>query len=92
MLVYDDKATLQGLARLGPKHPCEWHLRRLLCASYWCWRMVLGQLVETVLTMFPPAEDGRVLLVVDGTYKAKTVRKHPLVKIAVICVDWRCWC
>ena len=59
---------------------CEWHLRRFLCASYWCWRMVLGWLVEAVLAVLPPAEDGRVLLVVDGTYKAKTARKHPLVK------------
>ena len=80
LLVYQDKATLQGLVRLGPKHVCEWHLRRFLCASYWCWRMVLGWLVEAVLAVLPPAADGRVLLVVDGTYKAKTARKHPLVK------------
>ena len=55
LLVYEDKATLQGLARLGPKHVCEWHIRRLLCASYWCWRMVLGWLVEAVLAVLPPA-------------------------------------
>ena len=72
-LVYHDKATLQGLVRLGPKHVCEWHVRRLLCASYWCWRMVLGWLVEAVLAMLPPPADGRVL-VVDGTYKVKTVQ------------------
>ncbi len=65
---------------LGPKHVCEWHLRRLLCASYGCWRTVLGGLVEAVIEVLPPAEDGRVLLVVDGTYKAKTAHKHPLVK------------
>ena len=63
LLVYPDKATLQGLVRLGPKHVCEWHLRRFLCASYWCWRMVLGWLVEAVLAVLPPAADGRVLLV-----------------------------
>ena len=80
LLVYQDKATLQGLARLGPKHVCEWHLRRLLCASYWCWRMVLGHLIESVLAVLPPDEGGRVLVVVDGTYKAKTARQHPLVK------------
>lgn len=80
LLVYQDKATLQGLVRLGPKHVCEWHLRRFLCASYWCWRMVLGWLVESVLAVLPPAADGRVLLVVAGTYKAKPARKHPLVK------------
>ena len=57
MLVYSDKATLQGLARLGPNHLCEWHLRRLLCASYWCWRMVLGP-----LAVLPPDGAGQVLL------------------------------
>ena len=41
--------------------------------------MVLGWLVEAALAVLPPAADGRVL-VVDGPYKAKTVRKHPLVK------------
>ena len=82
LLVYQDKATLQGLSRMGPKHICEWHLRRLLCASYWCWRTVLWWFVEAVLQVLPPAQDGVVLLIVDGTYKEKTAKKHPLVKKA----------
>ena len=36
VLVHSDKATLCGVARLGPKHICEWQSRRLLSASYWC--------------------------------------------------------
>ena len=32
--------------------------------------------------VLPAAEDGVVLLIVDGTYKEKTAKKHPLVKKA----------
>jgi len=32
--------------------------------------------------VLPPAEDGVVLLIVDGTYKEKTAKKHPLGKKA----------
>ncbi len=80
LLVCDDKATLCGLSRRGPKHLCEWHLRRFLCASYWCWRVVLWWFVEAVLEVLPSSEDGTVLLIVDGTYKEKTAKKHPLVR------------
>ena len=39
-----DKATLCGLARLGPNHIAEWHLRQ-----YWSWRLLLGYLVDAVI-------------------------------------------
>ena len=55
LLVYQDKATLHGLSRMGPNHICEWHLRRLLCAFYWCFRAVLWWFVEAVLAVPPPA-------------------------------------
>ena len=58
LLIYQDKATLCGLARLGPNHIAEWHLRRLLYATYWSWRLLLGYLVEAVIAGLPPAEDG----------------------------------
>jgi hypothetical protein len=80
ILVYQDKATLKGLSRLGPRHLCEWHLRRFLCAHYWCWRMVLSWMVQAVLSVLPPPEDGIVLVVGDGTYKGKTGKKNPLAK------------
>ena len=80
ILVYQDKATLTGLARFGPKHICEWHLRRFLYAGYWCWRVLLSRLVDSVLAVLPPPEDGVVYVIGDGTYKDKTAKKHPLVK------------
>ena len=80
ILVYQDKATLKGLSRLGPSHLCEWHLRRFLCANYWCWRLVLAWMVEAVLAVLPPPEDGVLLVLGDGTYKSKTGKKNPLAK------------
>ena len=80
ILVCQDKATLAGLARFGPKHICEWHLRRFLYAGYWCWRVLLYRLVDAVIAVLPPPEDGVVYLIGDGTYKDKTAKKHPLVK------------
>ena len=103
ILVYQDKATLCGLARFGPKHICEWHLRRFLYASYWCWRVLLYRLVDAVIAVLPPPEDGIVYAIGDGTYKDKTAQKHPLVKkgrltsygpylfglqIVVLMLDW----
>ena len=49
------KATLCGLARLGPRHICEWHLRRFLSASYWCVRLVLWWLFDAVLAVLTAA-------------------------------------
>ena len=103
ILVYQDKATLCGLARFVPKHICEWHLRRFLYASYWCWRVLLYRLVNAVIAVLPPPEDGIVYAIGDGTYKDKTAQKHPLVKkgrltsygpylfglqIVVLMLDW----
>lgn len=80
MLVYQDKATLSGLARFGPKHICEWHLRRFLYASYWCWQVLLYRLADAVVAVLPPPADGIIYVIGDGTYKDKTAQKHPLVK------------
>lgn len=80
ILVYQDKATLKGLSRLGPGKLYEWHLRQLLCANYWCWRLVLDWMVQAVLAVLSPPEDGLLLVVGDGTYKSKTGTKNPLAK------------
>lgn len=80
ILICQDKATLCGLARLGPRHICEWHLRRFLSASYWSIRLVLWWFVEALLAVLPPPQDGVIHLIVDGTYKDKTGKKNPLAK------------
>ena len=71
LLVYQDKATLQGLVRLGPKHVCECicvvFCARRIGAGGWCWGGWLKRCGRVAA-----GRDGRVLLVVDGTYKAKT--------------------
>jgi len=37
-------------------------------------------LVDSVMAVLPPPEDGVVYVIGDGTYKDKTAKKHPLVK------------
>ena len=39
--MYQEKATVKGLARLAPRHIAEWHLRRLLTAGYWNARLLV---------------------------------------------------
>jgi hypothetical protein len=39
--VYQEKATLTGLAWLTPQHITERHFRRLLTAAYWNARILL---------------------------------------------------
>jgi Transposase DDE domain len=78
--VYQEKATLKGLARLAPRPIAEWHLRRLLTATYWNWRVLLWWFADHVIATLPPPEDGVCSLVVDSTLKGKTGQKHPLAK------------
>jgi hypothetical protein len=78
--VYQDKATIKGLARLAPRHMAEWHVRRLLAATYRNWRLLLWWFADQVLATLPPPEDGVCFLVVDSTLKGKTGQRHPLAK------------
>jgi Transposase DDE domain len=78
--VYQDKATVVGLARMAPRHVAEWHLRRLLTAAYWNWRVLLWWFADQVMAILPPPEDGVCYLVVDSTFKHKTGQQHPLAK------------
>jgi hypothetical protein len=78
--IYQEKATLKGLARLAPRHIAEWHFRRLLTATYWNWRVLLWWFADQVIATLPPPEDGVCYLVVDSTLKDKTGQKHPLAK------------
>jgi Transposase DDE domain len=79
-VIYQEKATIKGLARLAPRHIAEWHLRRLLTAAYWHWRVLLWWFADQVIATLPPPEDGVCSLVVDSTVKGKTGLKHPLAK------------
>jgi hypothetical protein len=78
--VYQEKATIKGLARLMPHHIAEWHLRRLLTAAYWNWRVLLWWFADQVIATLPPPHDRVCYLVVDSTLKDKTGQKHPLAK------------
>lgn len=78
--VYQDKATLTGLARLTPRHIAERHFRRLLTAAYWNWRVLLWWFADQVIETLPPPADGVCYLVVDSTLKEKTGQQHPLAK------------
>jgi hypothetical protein len=80
--VYQEKATLTGLARLAPHHIAEWHLRRLLTAAYWNWRVLLWWFADQAIAALPPPDDGVCYLVVDSTLKGKTGQQHPLAKKA----------
>jgi Transposase DDE domain len=78
--IYQDKATVTGLARLAPCHIAEWHLRRLLTAAYWNTRILLWWFADQAIAALPPPNDGVCYLVVDSTLKDKTGQKHPLAK------------
>jgi hypothetical protein len=54
---YQEKATIKGLARLAPRHIAEWHLRRLLKATYWSWRVLLWWFADQVIATLAPPED-----------------------------------
>jgi Transposase DDE domain len=78
--VYQEKATIKGLARLAPRQIAEWHVRRLLAATYWNGRVLLWWFADQVIATRPPPEDGVCDLVVDSTLKDNTGPKHPLAK------------
>jgi hypothetical protein len=78
--VYQDKATLTGLARLTPRHSAARHVRRLLTAAYGHWRVLLWWFADHVMATLPPPADGVCSLVVDSTLKENTGQQHPLAK------------
>jgi hypothetical protein len=78
--IYHEKATLKGLARIAPRPMAEWHLRRLLTATYGNWRVLLWWFADQVIATLPPPVDGVCSVVVDSTLKDQTGQKHPLAK------------
>jgi len=78
--IYQEQATLNGLARLAPRHRAEWPLRRLLTATYWHWRVLLWWLADHGIATLPPPQDGVCYLVAESTRKDQTGQKQPLAK------------
>jgi serine/threonine protein kinase len=74
---YQEKATIKGLARLAPRPIAEWHLRRLLTATYGNGRGLWWWVVDQVIATRPPPEDGVGYLVVDRTINDTTGSKPP---------------
>lgn len=70
--IYQDKATIKGVARLAPRYLAEWQLRRLLPAAYGPWRTLLWWLADQVIATRPPPADGVCSLVVDRTRTDQT--------------------
>jgi hypothetical protein len=54
--IYQEKATITGLARLAPRHLAAWHLRRLLAAGYWNARLLVWWFADQVIATLPPPE------------------------------------
>ena len=78
--VYQEKATLTGLARLAPCHLAEWHLRRFLTAAYWNWRLLLWWFADQAIAALPPPDDGVCYVVVDSTLNGQTGQQPPFAK------------
>jgi hypothetical protein len=72
--IYQEKATLKGLARLAPRHIAEWHLRRLLTAAYWNWRILVWWFADQVIATLPPPEDGYAIWLLTARSKTKPAR------------------
>jgi hypothetical protein len=76
--VYPGRKTLHDLAHWSPPRITEWRLRRLLNASYWCVHLLIEWLAHDVIAALPPAQDGTIYVIGDGSHKPKRSKKNPL--------------
>ena len=76
--VYPGRKTLHELARWSPRQITEWRLRRLLKASYWCVHLLIEWLAHDVMAQLPPADDGTIYVIGDGSHKPKRSMKNPI--------------
>ena len=76
--VYPGRKTLHELACWSPRQITEWRLRRLLKASYWCVHLLIEWLAHDVMTQLPPAEDGTIYVIGDGSHKPKRSLHNPI--------------
>jgi len=72
------RKTLEELARWTPASITVWRLRRGLKAAYWDIQVLVAWWVEEALPTLPPAKDGTLHLVGDGSVQPKRGTKNPL--------------
>jgi hypothetical protein len=76
--LFPGRKTLEELARWTPASVTVWRLRRVLKAAYWDVHVLVAWWVEAALQTVPPAKDGTLYLVGDGSVKPKRGTKNPL--------------
>lgn len=76
--VHPGRKTLHELARWSPRQITEWRWRRLLKSSYWCVHLLIEWLAHDVIAALPPADDGTIYVIGDGSHKPKRAMKNPL--------------
>ena len=76
--VYPGRKSLSDIARWSPRAVTEWRLRRLLKANYWCVHVLIEWLAHEVMAVLPPAEDGTLYVIGDGSHKPKRAMKSPI--------------
>lgn len=79
-MIYGREANLKALARKGPEHVAYWHYRRLLCAAYWCSKVLVWWFADQAIQAFPPPENGVLYMIGDSTHKEKQGKKHPVAR------------
>jgi hypothetical protein len=76
--LFPGRKTLEELARWTPASITVWRLRGALKAAYWDVHVLVAWWVEEALQTVPPAKDGTLYLVGDGSVKPKRGTKNPL--------------
>lgn len=79
-LIVPGKKTKTEIARKGPRFLTESKISRFLKASYWSIHTMMTWLSDAVVAQYPPAKDGIIRLVVDGSHKTKSGKKNDLVQ------------
>ena len=76
--LFPGRKTLEELARWTPASITVWRFRRVLKAVYWEVHVLVAWWVEEALQTLPPAKDGTLYLVGDGSVKPKRGTKNPV--------------
>ena len=78
--IYPGRKTLEELQRWSPAAITAWRFRRLLNATYWSIHLLIEWLANDVIAALPPAPDGILYVVGDGSHKPKRSHKNPIVQ------------
>ncbi len=71
MAMNQGKNTIKSLADITPKSICKDRIRGLVVASYWSVVELVQWLGLKAMESFPPAENGVIFLISDGSRKSK---------------------